>query len=91
MGFLDFLRAVLALAVTLGLIGLAAVGLRKYAPGIIARLQAQRGRRRLEVVETLVLDPSRRLMIVRVGDEERLLLLGDGKDLGRPSPEEPSA
>jgi flagellar protein FliO/FliZ len=86
MGCLDFLRAVLALSVTLGLIGLAAWALRRYAPGLMARLQAKAGReRRLEVVETLVLDPSRRLLIVRVGGEERLLLLGEGRELAPPT------
>lgn len=87
MGFLDFLRAVLALSVTLGLIGLAAWALRRYAPDLMARLQARTGRtRQLEVIETLVLDPSRRLMLVRVGDEERLLLLGEGRELVPPQP-----
>ncbi len=87
MGPLDLLRAILALAVTLGLIGLAAVAVRRYAPQLIARLQTQKGReRRLEVVESLVLDPTRRLLLVRVDDEERLLLLGEGRELIEPRP-----
>jgi flagellar protein FliO/FliZ len=87
MAFLDFLRAVLALSVTLGLIGLAGWALRRYAPGLIARLQGGSGReRRLEIVETLVLDPSRRLLLVRVGAEERLILLGEGRELKPPKP-----
>lgn len=92
MGFLDFLRAVLALSVTLGLIGLAAWAVRRHAPGLLARLQGASGprRRRLEVLETLMLDPARRLVIVRVDDEERLLLLGEGRDLLPPAPTAPS-
>ena len=87
MAFLDFLRAVLALSVTLGLIGLAAWALRRYAPGLMARLQGGPGReRRLQIVETLVLDPSRRLLLVRVGGEERLILLGEGRELNPPKP-----
>jgi flagellar protein FliO/FliZ len=87
MAILDFLRAVLALSVTLGLIGLAAWALRRYAPGVIARLQGGPGReRRLEIVETLVLDPSHRLLLVRVGAEERLILLGEGRELDPPKP-----
>lgn len=87
MAFLDFLRAVLALSVTLGLIGLAAWALRRYAPGLMARLQGGAGReRRLQIVETLVLDPSRRLVLVRVGTEERLILLGEGRELNPPKP-----
>ena len=37
-----------------------------------------------EVVETLVLDPARRLVLVRVDDEERLILLGEGRELIEP-------
>jgi flagellar protein FliO/FliZ len=87
MAILDFLRAVLALSVTLGLIGLAAWALRRYAPDLMARLQGGPARqRRLQIVETLVLDPSRRLMLVRVGDEERLILIGEGRELNPPKP-----
>lgn len=76
------LRAIFALAVTLGLIGLAAVALRKYGPETIARFQGGRGReRRLELVETLMLDPARRLVLIRLDDEERLVLLGEGRIL----------
>lgn len=84
MSFLDFARAILGLAITLGLIGLAAWTVRRYAPQLMARLQAERGERRLKVVETLVLDPARRLVLVRVDDEERLLLLGEGHELIEP-------
>ena len=78
MGFLDFIRAVAALAVTLGLVGLAAVVGRRFAPALIARLQTGRAERRLQLVESLVLDPSRRLVLVRLDGEERLIILGDG-------------
>jgi flagellar protein FliO/FliZ len=84
MNFLDLLRAVFGLAVTLGLIGLAAWAARRYAPQLMARLQAQKGARRLQVVETLVLDPARRLVLVRVDDEERLILLGEGREMIEP-------
>lgn len=76
----DFLQAIFALAVTLGLIGAAAVGLRRYGPGALARFGSpQRRERRLRVVETLVLDPARRLVIVECDGRERLLLLGEGR------------
>ena len=84
MNFLDLLRALFALAITLGIIGLAAWAARRYAPQIMARLSAERGERRMSVVETLVLDPARRLILVRVDDEERLILLGEGKELIEP-------
>ncbi|MCW0045874.1 flagellar biosynthetic protein FliO [Brevundimonas sp. BT-123] len=84
MNFLDLARAVFGLAFTLGLIGIAAWAARRYAPQILARLNAERGERRLQVVETLVLDPARRLVLVRIDDEERLILLGEGRELIEP-------
>ena len=78
MNFLDLARAVFGLAFTLGLIGLAAWAARRYAPQLLAKLSAERGARRMQVVETLVLDPARRLVLVRIDEEERLILLGEG-------------
>ncbi|RZJ85040.1 MAG: hypothetical protein EON88_26625 [Brevundimonas sp.] len=84
MNFLDLARAIFGLAFVLGIIGLCAWAARRYAPQLMARLHADRGERRLAVVETLVLDPARRLVLVRVDDEERLLLLGEGRELIEP-------
>ena len=82
---MGLMRAVFALAIVLGLImGLAYV-MRKYAPQLMARLQTSRGERRLKVIETLVLDPARRLVLVRLDDQERLILLGEGHELDAPS------
>lgn len=87
MDFTDFIRAVAALAVTLGLAGGAALLLRRFGPDALGRLTTK-GPRRLSVTETLVLDPSRRLVLVRVDDREQLLLLGEGRLLGdAPAPE----
>lgn len=90
MDFTDFARAVFALALTLGLIGLGAVALRRFGPDAIARFSAERKVRRLAVVESLVLDPARRLVLVSCDGEEQLLLLGEGRFLstpaGRPAP-----
>jgi flagellar protein FliO/FliZ len=55
MNFLDLARAVFGLAFTLGIIGLCAWAARRYAPQLLARMNAERGERRLQVVETLVL------------------------------------
>jgi flagellar protein FliO/FliZ len=85
MNFLDLFRAIFGLAITLGIIGLAAWAGRRYAPEILARFQGPQGQvRRMKVVETLVLDPSRRLVLIRVDDEERLILLGEGRELIEP-------
>jgi flagellar protein FliO/FliZ len=75
----DFLRAVFALVLTLGLIGLGAVALRRFGPEALARFAAPKKARRLTVVESLVLDPARRLVIVACDGKERLLLLGEGQ------------
>lgn len=82
MDFTSLLRAIFALALTLGLVGLAAVALRKYGPDAMARLSSQRKDRRLKVVESLVLDPARRLLIVDCDGREQLILLGEGRLLG---------
>ena len=84
MNLLDLARAIFGLAFTLGLIGLAAWAARRYAPQVLARLSAEKGKRRMQVVETLVLDPARRLVLVKIDDEERLILLGEGKELIEP-------
>jgi flagellar protein FliO/FliZ len=87
MDLATFARAIFALAITLGLVGLAAVALRKYGPDAIARFSVgQRKERRLRVKETLVLDPSRRVVIIECDGAERLLLLGEGRLLDDPTP-----
>jgi flagellar protein FliO/FliZ len=75
----DFLRALFALALTLGLIGLAAVALRRYGPDAIGRFSKSKKERRLAVIESLVLDPARRLVLISCDGKEQLLLLGEGQ------------
>lgn len=77
----DFARAIFALAITLGLVGLAAVAARRFGPEWMTRLQRPRAERRMAIVETLPLDPARRLVLVRLDGTERLLLLGEGRML----------
>ncbi len=84
MSLVEILRAFFGLSIVIGLIlGLAYV-LRRYAPALMAKLQAQRGAKRLQVIETLVLDPARRLVLVRLDNAERLILLGEGRELDAP-------
>jgi flagellar protein FliO/FliZ len=91
MAFADFARALFALVLTLGLIGLAAVGARRFGPEWLVRLQRPKAERRLAIVESLPLDPVRRLVLVRLDGAERLLLLGEGRLLAEvpPAPPEP--
>jgi flagellar protein FliO/FliZ len=81
MAFADYARALFALVITLGLVGLAAVGARRFGPQWMVRLQRPRAERRMSIVESLPLDPARRLVLVRLDDRERLLLLGEGRFL----------
>jgi flagellar protein FliO/FliZ len=74
MDLADYLRFVVALLFVLGLIGLLAWLVRRYRPGGALRPD---GRRRLTVLETLPLDPRRRLVLVRRDDALHLLLLGE--------------
>lgn len=77
MDWLDWARAAAALVATLALIGAVAYGARRLGmlrPGAL-------GPRRLEVKESLMLDPRRRLVIVRCDGKDRLLLLSPGGDL----------
>jgi flagellar protein FliO/FliZ len=89
MSIADIVRMIAALAFTLGLIGLCVVALRRFGPETLKRLQGAQKDRRLSVVETLVLDPSRRLVLVRFDSEERLILLGDGRMLSSQPAKDP--
>ena len=51
---------------------------RRFAPMAVLKLKTP-AERRLAVVESLMLDPQRRLLLVRCDGEEHLLLLGEGK------------
>ena len=79
MDFFELIRAVAALAITLGLVGLAAAALRTFGPDAMSRLAHLRKERRMQVVETLALDPTRRLVLFTLDGEERLLMLGEGQ------------
>lgn len=88
----DFARAIFALAITLGLVGLAAVALRRFGPEWMVRLQRPgAAQRRMAIVESLPLDPTRRLVLVRLDGAERLLLLGEGRMLAELPADAPAA
>jgi flagellar protein FliO/FliZ len=78
MSFFDIIRMLAALAVTLGLGGVALVLARRFAPLEVLRLKTPT-ERRLALVESLMLDPQRRLVLVRLDGREHLLLLGEGR------------
>lgn len=73
MSWLEIGRHAAALVFVLALIGLAAWGLRRLGPRpLLGRADPVR----LRVVETLVLDPRRRLLLIRRDEVEHLLVLG---------------
>jgi flagellar protein FliO/FliZ len=70
----EYLRFFAALIFVLALIGAAAFALRAF--GFMTPGNRNKAERRMSIVETLTLDPRRRLMIVRRDNVEHLLLLG---------------
>ena len=79
MPFLQIVQTLAALAITLGLFGLGVWAMRRYGPNVVRRLQDVRAERRLAIVETLMLDPKSRLILVRVDGTEKLVLIGPGQ------------
>lgn len=77
MELLDWVRALFALIATLALILGVAYGARR-----LGMLQPQGQQpRRLRVTESLMLDPRRRMVIVRCDEREHLILLGPAGDI----------
>ena len=70
----EYLRFFAALIFVLALIGAAAFALRAF--GFMTPGNRNKAERRMSIVETLTLDPRRRLLIVRRDNVEHLLLLG---------------
>ena len=75
----EYLTAVLALIFVLGLI-LMATHFAKRA-GFGAAIPGRRGRKRLSVTESVMIDGKRRLLLVRRDATEHLLLIGGTTDL----------
>ena len=77
MDVLDWLRAIAALVATLALIAGAAYAARRFG---VLQANSGGGVRRLKVQESLMLDPRRRLVLVRLDGREHLLLLSPAGD-----------
>jgi flagellar protein FliO/FliZ len=75
--WLDWARGLFALIATLALIVGCAWGARR-----LGMLQANgQGAKRMRVSESLMIDPRRRLVIVRCDEREHLILCGPGGDV----------
>jgi flagellar protein FliO/FliZ len=72
MNWLDGVRTVFALLLVLGLIAGAAYGARRLG---MLQGPAPGAKRRMNVVESLFLDARRRVVIVRVDEEDHVILL----------------
>lgn len=78
MSLLAGAKMVFALLFTLALIAAAAWVARRFGMLEMRRTPQQR---RLAISESLMIDPRRRLVIVRFDEKEHLLLLGPGGDV----------
>ena len=76
----EYFRFVLALAFVLGLIGLLALVAKRYGPGIARSTMTKGRKKRLRLVETMVLDGKRRAIIFRRDDTEHLVILGPNSE-----------
>lgn len=77
MDWIDWARAMFALIATLALIVGVAYGARR-----LGMLQpGAQGPKRLKISESLMIDPRRRLVLVRCDGREHLILLGPGGDI----------
>jgi len=71
----EILRFMAALVFVIGLIAACAWAARRF--GLVQMGEKASTRGRLAVVESLSIDPKRKLMIIRHDDREHLVMLGD--------------
>ncbi len=75
-----YLRFVAMLALVLALIAICAWAIRRF--GLGGALSATKGgSKRLSIVEVKVIDPRRKLVLIRKDGKEHLVLLGPTQDL----------
>ena len=76
---MEFARYIGALLLVLGLVGAASVAARRFGLGSLVKPVASR---RLAVVETLMIGPRQRLLIIRRDGVEHLVMSGpDGANI----------
>jgi len=81
MNFGNYAQFLFALIFVLGLIGLFSLLLKRLSMTGIAGLRNGRGPRRLSIVETVMIDGKRRMVLIRRDNKEHLLMLGQQTDL----------
>lgn len=75
MEFSEILRFASALVFVIGLIAACAWGARRF--GLVQAGEKASTRGRLAIIETLSIDPKRKLLIIRHDDREHLIMTGD--------------
>ncbi len=75
------IQAIFALAATLGLFGVAVYAFRRWGPVGLVKLNLRPADKRLVLVESLMLDAQRRLVLVKLDAREHLILLGEGRQI----------
>lgn len=78
MELIDPVRMILGLLFTIGMLLVLWVGIRKFAPGMVQAIP--KGERRLKIIEALQLDGKRRLLVIKDGESEHLILLGSATE-----------
>jgi flagellar protein FliO/FliZ len=71
-------RMVFALLLVLGLLGLFATALRLWGHklGLVATLPSLSGKKRMQLVETMMLDARHRTVIIRCDETDHVVILG---------------
>lgn len=76
----DLGRFAVSFIFVLGLIGLCAMGLRRYTNAQKLFGMKDNANHRIQVMDVRYIDPRRRLLLIRRDDTEHLLLLADGRE-----------
>ena len=76
----EYFRFVLALVFVLGLIGLLALAIKRYGPGMAGSVMTKGRKKRLKLVEIMMLDGKRRAVIFRRDDVDHLVILGPNSE-----------
>ncbi len=71
---ISYLKFIAALSFVLGLMGLCVWLARRF--NLMPNMGNVMGQKRLTVIESLTLDPKRRLVLIRRDDKEALVILG---------------
>lgn len=81
MDIVNYSQFVLALLVLAGLLGAFAIGLKKLSTSTFFTKLSPVRDRRMRLLETLPIDPKRRVVLVQVDDREHVLMIGGGTDI----------